>query len=358
MKRLFLLLISIQVSLWGSTTFHIQDLGTLENQSSVATSINESGQVVGAFTLGEKKRAFFWDPTDGLIPTYLTLSMKDHCWEPKIDQEGGLITTSEGEQSWLSSMFYSLPYQPGYWTPENGSLERPLPHSWGKNRVVIVACNLVGKYIVSDKDRSFFAVLHEGEYHKIPKEMFDDIQDINNNDMVIGTVYSEVGNHKVPHIATYSLQEDKYDTIPLKWKAFGRGINDHGDIIGVFENESKGDREGFLLTHDKKFVHLGTFLPIAINNRKQIIGEKLVDNASNPFLYKEGRCINLNYVCHIQNPQNPWQKITRVYDINDRGQIVGRGHIHFAEHALLLTPDYPLSAAGSDSPTISGLDED
>lgn len=355
MTRYFLLLLCLQVSLWGSTTFHIQDLSTLENQSSVATSINESGQVVGAFTLGEKRRAFFWDPNNGLIPTYLTLSKKEFFWEPKIDQEGGLITASEGEQSWISSLFCSLPYQPGYWTPENGSLERPVPRSWGKNRVTIVASNLNGEYIVSDKEKSFFAVLHEGQYHKILKEMFDDVQDMNNSGKVIGTVYKEIGNHKIPRVAIYSLPEDKHSTVPLKWKAFGRGINDHGDIIGVFENEAKGEREGFLLTHDKKFIPLGAFHPTAINNQQRIIGEKLVDNASTPFLYKEGRLINLNYVCHIQNPQNPWQKITRVYDINDQGQIVGKGLIHFAEHAVLLTPDHPLSAKEKDSPEVSGL---
>jgi probable HAF family extracellular repeat protein len=68
-----------------------------------------------------------------------------------------------------------------------------------------------------------------------------------------------------------------------------------------------------------------------INNRRQIVGT--VDTAL-AFLYDEGQVYDLNKLIS----SNQWTQLSIGADINDRGQIVGRGLYNNTYTGFLLTP--------------------
>ncbi|MCA1567939.1 MAG: hypothetical protein LC803_20295 [Acidobacteria bacterium] len=122
-----------------------------------------------------------------------------------------------------------------------------------------------------------------------------------------------------------------------------RGLNDHGQIVGVSSNHD-GSGRAFLYAGGV-MKDLGTLLPshtfsgaTAINNAGQIVGVSSQSWRSredeHAFIYEGGRMSDLNALI----PANSGWLLKEATDINSRGQIVGRGTLNGQGRGFMLTP--------------------
>lgn len=115
-------------------------------------------------------------------------------------------------------------------------------------------------------------------------------------------------------------------TLPGDASARPNGINDSGEVVG----SSHGLASHAVLLRHGRLISLGPGAARSINNRGQVVG----DGPGGAFLYRRGRRIELNSLL----PAGSGWTLSRAQDINDRGEIVGRGIHNGAQRAFLLSP--------------------
>lgn len=109
-------------------------------------------------------------------------------------------------------------------------------------------------------------------------------------------------------------------------------INDNSQIVLVTDFSEKGS---CLLWQQGKYIFLwGNGLAKAINNHAQIVGTR---NAS-AVIWENGQTIDL---ADLVENTNGWTNLSIATDINDRGEIVGRGIFKGKQTAFLLLPLRP-----------------
>ena len=156
---------------------------------------------------------------------------------------------------------------------------------------------------------------------------------INNRGEVVGVFYLETPPG--PDVFTAIMRDG---TVSVLGAGFiGDALNDHGHVAGV---SYYGGRHA-VLYRAGELLNLGTLRGDSfswvqrINNSDQIIGgSEDGDDHTRPFFYTDGNMYPLNDLIH---PNSGWT-ISYAADINDRGQIVGAG-MHLGQYrACLLTP--------------------
>jgi probable HAF family extracellular repeat protein len=181
---------------------------------------------------------------------------------------------------------------------------------------------------------------------------------INNGGKVVGyTVFNASTNHGFVYNPSTQLytQIDVNLAGALPDSTFAYGINDNGDIVGSFIDNTTFTPHAFLYTGgtftqlDAPFANVGnsvgTTTAYGINNQGQIVGTVLDGaNANHGFIYSAG------VYTQIDNPAAA-SGSTFVTGINNLGQIVGyyQDSNQFLRHGFLATP--PASAS---VPTLSG----
>lgn len=117
-------------------------------------------------------------------------------------------------------------------------------------------------------------------------------------------------------------------TLGGKWSA-AREINDHGQIVGQFDDETKragGLVGGAFLWDEGGITDIGqsgarASLPVAINNRGQVIVRSYFGNQKyRSLLWQRGQSIDLGTL--------PGRRSCEANAINERGQIVGTSGSH------------------------------
>jgi probable HAF family extracellular repeat protein len=114
------------------------------------------------------------------------------------------------------------------------------------------------------------------------------------------------------------------------------GINNVGQVIGwgLVEDNWRG-----FVEFNGAITELGSnYFPYSINESGQIVGDYCAGTSyciEHPFLYTNGTLTDLNDLI----PRNSGWELLTAFDINDRGQIVGHGIRDGKFRAYLLTPE-------------------
>lgn len=158
-----------------------------------------------------------------------------------------------------------------------------------------------------------------------PRYILTDGNGINNNSVVVGK--SRVSSVNRAYMWTNGITQNLNDSNPLPYYYFtsAYGINDTNQAVGIasvnnlnraffWDNGAVTDintvnsLSGYVLTE-----------ALGINNQQQIVGRASVQNLDRAYLWQNGTTVDLN----TYNTQYPYLILTRAFDINNTGDIVG-----------------------------------
>lgn len=275
---------------------------------SLATSINNSGQVAGYtyFDSTFTTEASVSTPGQSLLGLGTFTSSKDSSLASGINSSGQVVGTTNVDN----------PCNPGYTTYH--------AYVTTANGTVAAATDL--------------GTLVPGTYTACG---FSSAIAINDAGDVVGssnitTVYpDQFVTHAFLSVPGSALQD--LGTLgpvePSTASSYAYGINRSGQIAGTsqFSNNTAANPHAFLTTAAGPMQDLGTLggsysTAEAINNAGQVTGEASTagDTAFDAFLYTGGTMVDLNSVLP---PGSPWVLLS-ASGINDRGQIVGQGKMN------------------------------
>jgi probable HAF family extracellular repeat protein len=147
---------------------------------------------------------------------------------------------------------------------------------------------------------------------------------INNEGTIVGTFRLSApppGNYGIAGSSGFIFREGVYSTFdyPTSVGTHPTGINDHGDIVGIWK-DATGVRHGFLL-NDGSFSSIdvpaavGLTFAEGINNAGEVVGRYLDSNSVlHGFVLSKGVYTTLDF---------PGASDSVAFGLNDRGQIVG-----------------------------------
>jgi len=276
----------------------IKDLGFLPGGNySVATSINDAGQVVGTSNSTNGMHGFLWTSGNGLSQLS-NLHPTDTSSAYAINQSGQIAGASGGHAAlWMANSVKDLGTLDGDWSEAHG---------------------------------------------------------LNNIGQVVGVADTPSGPHAFLWIDGSGMKD--IGILPGDSSSRANHVNDQGKVVGASEG-MQGVR-AFLWTRTAGIQELAS-LPsgsyseaFGINNRGQIVGQSGSSLGTRAVLWSDGSVVDLNDLV----PDLPVGTIlTGAFSINDNGQIVAFGvsnpnlnknrqarmddHLHSgATHVYLLTP--------------------
>ena len=313
---------SLESRLFLASDYRIIDLGTLGGDTSVATAINDRGQVVGYSTTDDgQTRAFLYangrmrnigSPKGDSRAT--DISDRGHIGGYYINNSGSargfvyrrnefevmeLLKNSGQRESFVHAVgnngqaYGQADGRPVIWT-------RADPRAKSKRPGAIFSVN---------RTRDPVGVLQDRPISLRPPRMLDDdtgrALDINENREVVG--WQSVGGDR--------------QAVLWKLSASGQQVLRRTVIGGLAEGPG----------NDAEFSSA-----TAVNNDGIVVGSSLTDDLQtrHAFLYEDGEIHDLN---DLLEDGDDWLLVS-ANDINDDGQIVGTGVINGAEHAFLLEP--------------------
>src|SRR5829696_4968676 len=304
------LLVAVAVALFGvglrtaepqtttaSTTpyYKVQDLGTLggdsdvqANQANGATSINDSGRVIGtSFTSDGRPHAFLYD--ENATPKMQDLGTLggNYSGANSINDSGKVVGssyTNDGEQ-------HAFLYNENA-TPKMQDLNDLLPADSGWIITEATAINSDGKIAAYGGDTypagygtGFAVVLTPATTATTASYEVEALgslwpdssgvcpcgvpTSINDSGQVAGTeYYGEFGSHAFLYDASATPKMQDLGTLPDSWRSEAAGINDSGQVVGHSANRA------FLKESGQPMIDLNTLIPAdsgwSINEAKAI----------------------------------------------------------------------------------------
>lgn len=294
---------------------HIEDLGTFGGNHSIATGINDRGQVVGfsvntipdpfsflyllgGFTSGTQTRGFLWH--NGDMRELRTLGGPDS--QALGLNEGGQVTGISYTNSTPNPVTGVPTADPFLWNGEQGMIDLgTLGGVWGTAFFVNNRGQVVGYSSVATNP---------------------------------GACFRPGGNVGVGDPNCHPFVWDKEKLTDLNTETKGgnpisaNALSDSGEVVGtaVFPGRPISDaylwRKG--VARDLGVVDDDCFSEaFAINSRKQIVGQSFscVSNFLRTFLWESGSIVDLNA---LAGPNSSLQ-LVEAFAINDRGEIGGIG---------------------------------
>jgi probable HAF family extracellular repeat protein len=342
----------------AASLYSVTDLGTLPRDTfsgswSLATDINDSGQVIG---YSEYFRAFFWE--NGVMTDLGTLrgtqsqiqeginGTQSRAWG--INDLGQVVGFADTN---FVMDEYGHRYQQAFlWNKSQGmtDLGSPLGGSMGEQSQAFDINNsgqVVGGGLQFPSKFGRYAFLWEnGSITDLGTlgGWESQASSINNFGQVIGSsTFSKTSNDSHAFIWNEGKGMTDLGTLNGGSVSAATAINDSGQVVG-FSATSSRSIEAFLWKEGAGMISLGTLgsnysEAQDINNLGQIVGHSsktIRSQDTYAFLWEGGVMTDINSLI----PDDSGWRLTTAWGINNNGQIVGSGYINDQLHAFLLTP--------------------
>ena len=260
----------IVLSLSGKVlNYHVSNLGITDTAFSLASAINNSGEVAGRSKIaGGGSHLFFWEPSAGLYDIGTQLPGLGF---PKDINNAGLVVGGAGKRGFI-------------WARDQG-VKKLIARSGARS--VFHGINDLGQVVGITKtveDGLHYAVFLCNSYNRplvledlLPsQELPINTVKINNSGMVIGT--KRMGDNYEAFVweAAYGMQP--LGTLGEDYSE-ATNLNDLGNVVGTstFQGE-EGVKQGFIWNRSEGMKHVIKVrenlspYPTAINNRNEIVG--------------------------------------------------------------------------------------
>ena len=341
-------------------SYTLTDLGTLKLGSARVHDINSLGQAVGASGAphGSGTRAFFWSRKTGMIDL-ASLPGGDYSVASAINDSGQVVGTSNSQNGMHAFL----------WTAANGL--QKLPALSGTNSTSAYAINGAGQ--IAGVSGSH-ATLWSGKTAtgSMAKDLgtlggaWSEAHGISSAGQVVGVSDTSSG----PHAFLWKDGSPMVDLGVLPGDSSSRAnrVNDQGAVVGA--SEGAGGVRAFIWTSSAGMQPIDSLQgghyteAFGINNLGQVVGQSGSSLGTRAFLWtKTNSIVDLNDLV----PGLPAGMIlTGAFSINNQGEIVAFGvinpklnknhpanmddHIHSGPtHVFLLTP-LPIATASAASP--------
>lgn len=319
--------------------YEIKDLGTFQYSWSKAIDVNDNGQVLGQYGKEDKICSFVWDPVNGLV----TLQIPVGAIPVKMNNLGQVVGYVLVDEGWV---FSSKVYHPFLWDPEKGykdlgSINGYDTYAQGiDDNGTILVCDFSDCYTFAKGKRTkipgIASPIHVPSYTG-GNSYGKYVVGMNNNHQIFCTLQEKIFQTMAGTIGK------KLDILNFKYPTIPSSMNNNGVVVGgiLKTNMYKQRLVGFLWdTKTGKFEPLNNFLPVQINDKNLMIGNKLKDGElSVPAILNADNMEYSTLQNYINFPEeNPWQEIEEVVALNNLAQIVGNGLLNDARsHVFLLT---------------------
>lgn len=336
-----------------SVHYVIKDLGTLSNESSLASGINKNNVIVG-MTESKEKSNYLWDPNNGLMLLPYT-----SCYQsPYINNKNEVVglywhkTNHWFAANERSKHIFILGADSSFQDVEPPSKwEKQLladwmrdPTIWDKKEIGIIDFNDKGQILIGNSfafhKMTEFAIWDQGEFTFLNKTTpLDVAYGVNNHGIILGC--TSFSPDATPKVVLYDPKNNTTQVIGEDKDYAYRAQNDEGQVILVQMLYELDEVKGFVWDISNGLVELGNFIPLGLNNCGQMIGLQPTEDKKqlNPCLWNNGEIINLNEKLGIGNSDSPWSKIEAITSINDNGYIIGQGLYNGKKHAFVLIPE-------------------
>lgn len=322
---------SIPVSFPGSSIpqYKLQLIRTPAGEPTIATSLNNAGQVVGYFQCANGTwGAFLWK--EGHVSTFGT-SGTTHYFPHALNEAGNVIVGHTGKYMDFDRIFVQRVH-----AGKAASISAS-SGTCGRIYAINPSGDMAG-YKLSDGNKKRRAcVWQKGVVTELGTlgGQYSDAYGINDSGSVVGQAEISLG---VSHAFEWrnGLMRD-LGTLGGDYSC-AYGINNKVSIVGCAETQNKGMRA--FLYQKSKMTNLGTLggsgsEARAINDAEQVVGTSM--NSQSMFratLWLNGEIRDLNRLI----PPHPGLVLTAARDINNRGQILCEGTLMGKQHVYLLTP--------------------
>ncbi len=341
-----LIVLSVVSLSQAEVQYTITNLGTLGGKTSIATAINDSGQVVGYsdIAIGSyEERAFLYD---GGTMTGLGTLGGYYSRASGINNSGQVVGVS-----WLapgSDTRHAFLYDGSTMTDLGtfggaGSWGFDSTNSWAFD--INDSGQIVGRCRLTPSS-STHAFLYDGSTMTDLGTLGGDhseAYDINNSGQIVGFGdLAESNSH-------YAFLYDGGTMNDLDFlggvESMAIGITDSGQIVGNYHLEGNSEHHAFIYdgTTMTDLSTLGGYYSYAqgFNESGQVVGRSdttIVDDDTDTFrAFLSNGTEDMLDLNDLIAPGSGWV-LENALDINSSGQIVGRGDIDGETHAFLMTP--------------------
>jgi probable HAF family extracellular repeat protein len=331
-------------------TYRITDLGDLPGggNNSVATAINEKGQVVGSSQSAQGPHAFIWDAQKGMHD--LSTNPSDRASTAYAINESGTAVGTwnpgwDRAAQWTSSGMVDLgtaaggPYSNAMAINDNGYIVQDDEYFWGDPGAT---------YLRSPSG----SVTNIGS---CPGYTWTKGMGINNAQQICGTGSVTWYGGAYAHDSRAFRWDPTtgmlvIDCLPGGTYNRANAINESGVVVGS-SNVAAGGVHPFVWDPARGLIDIGVLsdtaaygVALGINDARDVVGFGTLTNGDNhAFIWtSDDGLVDLN---NRLLGSTGWQYLEGAWGINNVGQIVGYGYLANGDsHAFLLTP-VPLPGA-------------
>jgi len=300
----------------AAQTYTAIDLGALPPGSARVHHVNSLGQVVGAagHPHGANTRAFFWQPAGGMQDLSNPLS-GDYSVAFSINDSGQVVGAYNGEKGMRAFL-----WSKGKGFSDLGTLSN-------ENSSIAYDINAAGQIAgVSGTHAVLWSQGHVQDLGTLGGRM-SEAHSINSTGQVAGFADTAQGRHAF--LWSDNTMKD-LGTLPGDSASHANCVNDLGAVAGT--SEGSGGTRPFLLTAEKGMQPLAVLAgadyseAFAINNHGEIVGQSNAALGMRAVLWESStRIVDLN---EVVTGLQPGVVLTGAFAINNKGQIAAYGLVH------------------------------
>ncbi len=388
MKILALLLILVySISDLSATNqqYQVIDLGFLNEDASQCSNLNNNNQVL--IDLPNKNKTLLWDEQQGaeefssldrlsFLSNYIEEILNEYSLPTKIEATiyslnnlGNVAGKIKGEERPIfliqDDVLSRFPIPQEMNEPvsivnltDNGDLLLASPSEWVDVDTVLDPAKT--------RQPQNLWLLRNGSYEQIEHPQLNQAKKLNNRSEILGQSFQSQGQETKVVTVVYNIESQSIRQLKFPYSTFATDINDRGDVIGVYEDET-GKRHSFLWDQDGTVIPLSGIQALSINNHQEILGFeewKVEERSKSSWYYHDWSLGHFSLTVHpvrsefySASPSHPWilwKKGEFLYveeptalskfsslslsKVNDHGWIQGNGMIDESARGFLLKP--------------------